>query len=63
MKKKIVLFYGRDVGNKVYDILNKDKNIEILQSIAVSNKKKNQINFNKNQKKKSWNLIYNKLKN
>ena len=52
MKKKIVLFYGRDVGNKVYDILNKDKNIEILQSIAVSNKKKNQINFNKNQKKK-----------
>ena len=62
MKKKIVLFYGREVGKKVYNILKKDKNIEILQSIAVSNKKKNQIDFNKNQKKKSWNLIYNKLK-
>ena len=63
MKKKIVLFYGREIGKKILDILRKDKNLEIIYCIKVKCKKgPNKISFDKNQKQKSWNNIYKKLK-
>ena len=63
MKKKIVLFYGREVGKEILKILKKDKNIEIIYSIKVKNgKAPNKINFDKKKIKKSWENIYKKLK-
>ena len=63
MKKKIVFFYGREVGTKIKNILKNDKNLKIVYFIKVGNKTNpSHINFDKKQKKKSWDKIYEKLK-
>ena len=62
-KKKIVIFYGRKIGKKVFQILNKNKNIEIISTISTSKTRRNKdLQFNKYRKNKSWKLIYEKLK-
>ena len=62
-KKKIVIFYGREIGKNILKILNKDKNIEIVLRISTKKIKNNKsVYFNKNKKNKSWNLILKKLK-
>ena len=62
-KKKVVIFYGRKIGKKILQILNKNQDIEIISTISTSKIRKNKhIQFNKNQKNKSWKLIYEKLK-
>ena len=63
MKKKIVLFYGREVGTKIINILKNDKNLKIVYFIKAGTKThSNHINFDKKQKKQSWDIIYKKLK-
>ena len=62
-KKKVVIFYGRKIGKKILQILNKNQDIEIISTISTSKIRKNKhIQFSKNQKNKSWKLIYEKLK-
>ena len=63
MKKKIVIFYGREMGEKIFKILKEDKKLEIVYAIKVNNAQSlNKINFDKKQKKKSWRVIFKKLK-
>ena len=36
-KKKIVIFYGREIGKNILKILNKDKNIDSIKNIHKKN--------------------------
>ena len=36
MNKKVVIFYGRKIGKKILQILNKNQDIEIISTISTS---------------------------
>ena len=47
-KKKVVIFYGRKIGKKILQILNKNQDIEIISTISTSKIRKNKHNLKKN---------------